>query len=88
MLVLGGSIACGGDTRRLEQQWTWHIFLWINSTFPPKSGEHSYTNSCKPATPSMVVAACLDNYIPEKVDYIIIEVSSGTPCAGVLIRSL
>ena len=73
MLVLGGSIACGGDTRRLEQQWTYQIFQWFNATFP--HAKHTYLNNCKPATPSMVIAACLDQYIPEKVDYIILEVS-------------
>ena len=50
------------------------VFMWINATYP--HAKHSYLNSCKPATPSAVVAACLDTYIPEDVDLILIEV----PC--------
>ena len=46
--------------------------MWINATFP--NSKHAYLNSCKPATPSSVVAACLDTHIPEEVDLILFEV--------------
>ena len=48
---------------------------WSTQTTWPKAN-HTYSNHCKPATPSMVVAACLDSYyIPENIDLILFEVS-------------
>ena len=77
MVALGGSITCGADTFYLEQQWSYQVFMWVNATFP--HANHTYLNRCRAGTPSMVVGACLDSYVPEKVDLIIIEVSRSHP---------
>ena len=68
---MGGSITCGGNTRVLEEQWSYRVFLWVNATFP--HANHTYLNSCKPATPSMVIGACLT--VPDHVDLILMEVA-------------
>ena len=76
MVALGGSITCGADTRRLEQQWTYLVFMWINATFP--HANHTYLNRCRPATPSMMIGACLEVYLPHDlaVDLVLLEVST------------
>ena len=74
MVVLGGSITCGGDTRHLEEQWPYRVFMWINSAFP--HADHTFSNLCKSATPSMVVAACLQSSLPKEVDFVLMEVRS------------
>ena len=71
MVVTGGSITCGADTRALDEQWSYRVFLWINATFPHSN--HTYLNLCKPATPSMVVGACLT--MPDHVDLVLMEVT-------------
>ena len=73
VVVLGGSISCGGDTWYYEQQWATRVFNWINATFP--SSRHTFQNSCKGATPSMLIAACLDQHVPAGTDLILVEVS-------------
>lgn len=79
MVAMGGSITCGADTSRLEQQYTWLVFAWINATFP--HANHTYLNRCRPATQSMLIGACLSLYIPpEPVDLVLLEVS----CRGML----
>ena len=52
---------------------THSVFLFINETWP--HANHTFHNSCKPATPSMLIDACLDSYVPEKVDLVLVEVS-------------
>ena len=47
--------------------------MWINATYPHVN--HTYTNACRPATPSMVIAACLDSYLSTDPDLILLEVS-------------
>lgn len=74
---MGGSITCGGNTRSEDEQWSYRVFHWINSTFPHTN--HTYLNSCKPATPSMVVGACLRDYIPDQVDLVLFEVFPNLP---------
>ena len=71
VVAMGGSITCGGETRTLEEQWSYRVFLWVNETFP--HANHTYLNQCKPATPSMVVGACLT--VPDHVDLILLEVT-------------
>lgn len=74
VVILDGSITCGGDTRVIEEQWSYRVFMWIKETFPHE--DHTYLNMCKSATPSMVTGACLGNYLPENIDLILIEVTS------------
>ena len=74
MVVLGGSISCGSDTSRLEQQWNYQVFLWFNATFP--HANHMYVNRCRPATQSTLIGACLDSYLPPgPIDLVLLEVS-------------
>ena len=76
VLVLGGSITCGGETLNIQESWSYLVYKWIQATWP--MANHTYSNHCKPATPSMVVAACLDSYyIPENIDLILFEVRLG-----------
>ena len=81
IVAMGGSITCGGETRALEEQWSYRVFLWINETFP--HANPTYVNQCKPATPSMVVGACLT--VPDHIDLVLMEVgpslaSRSKPC--------
>ena len=85
-MVLGGSISCGADTTRLDQEWTRRVFQFINNTWP--HANHTFLNSCKPATPSMLIDACLDGYVPEKVDLVLMEVCcSASPAAVSFLRA-
>ena len=78
IVVLGGSITCGGNTRVEEEMWSYRVFMWINATYPHVN--HTYMNSAKPATPSMVIAGCLDAYVPEDVDLVLLEVRGRLAC--------
>ncbi len=73
IVVLGGSISCGGDTAYYEQQWAVRVFNWINATFP--SSRTTFQNSCKGGTPSMLIAACIKQHVPDDADLVLIEVS-------------
>ena len=77
VVAMGGSITCGGNTRSEDEHWSYRVFQWINSTFP--HANHTYLNSCKPATPSFVVGACLRDYIPDQVDLVLFEVLPNLP---------
>ena len=50
--------------------------MWINATFP--HANHTYLNRCRPATPSMMIGACLEVYLPHDlaVDLVLLEVST------------
>lgn len=74
VVILGGSITCGGDTRELGEVWWYRVFNWINATYPHE--DHTYHNLCKSATPTMVAGACLQNELPKAIDLILVEVSS------------
>ena len=85
VVAMGGSITCGGETRALEEQWSYRVFLWVNETFP--NVNHSYLNLCKPAAPSMVVGACLT--VPDHIDLILMEVAPFSHCeAGPVLQYL
>ena len=74
MVVIGGSITCGGNTYTEDQRWINQVFQWINATWPHP--EHKLTNACKPATPSMLFSFCMHQSVPDDTDLLFMEVSS------------
>ena len=74
VVVIGGSITCGGNTYTEDQRWINQVFQWINSTWPHP--EHKLRNACKPATPSMLFSFCMHQSVPDDTDLLLMEVQS------------
>ena len=72
VVVIGGSITCGGNTYTEDQRWINQVFQWINATWPHP--EHKLTNACKPATPSMLFSFCMHQSVPDDTDLLFMEV--------------
>ncbi|DBA66272.1 TPA: hypothetical protein ACH3X2_002527 [Trebouxia sp. C0005] len=71
IVVIGGSITCGGNTNTPQQIWVNLVFDWLNATWPHPG--HKFRNSCKPATPSMLFSFCLHNSVPDDTDLLFME---------------
>ena len=76
VVVIGGSITCGGNTYTEDQRWINQVFQWINSTWPHP--EHTLINACKPATPSMLFSFCMHQSVPDDTDLLLMEVQPAT----------
>ncbi len=75
MVVLGGSIMCGGDVyepRRATDGFVGQLFAWINETFPHPG--HRLHNGCVPGAGSTFVSVCLKSRLVfDEVDLVIME---------------
>lgn len=72
VVVIGGSITCGGNTYTEDQRWINQVFQWINTTWP--HADHRLINACKPATPSMLFSFCMHQSVPDDTDLLFMEV--------------
>ena len=72
VVVIGGSITCGGNTYTEDQRWINQVLQWINATWPHP--EHKLKNACKPATPSMLFSFCMHQSVPDDTDLLFMEV--------------
>lgn len=57
-LILGGSIEAGGDLNNRLDTYFAHVSDWLNDTFPPTEGQHTFNNGGRSSTGSPYFARC------------------------------
>ncbi|KAK9836029.1 hypothetical protein WJX81_007152 [Elliptochloris bilobata] len=73
-LVLGGSIEQGGDLNTRMDAYFAQVTDWINATFPPIEGQHTFHNGGRSSTGSPYFASCLHDHVPDKnVDLVFLQ---------------
>ena len=57
-LILGGSIEAGGDLNNRLDTYFAQVSDWLNDTFPPSEGQHTFHNGGRSSTGSPYFARC------------------------------